>query len=47
MLENGYPMLNIKAKDKLEFNTRMITFSDSGDSVSANEYLWHYYTLQK
>ncbi|MEA3373969.1 MAG: Fic family protein [Campylobacterota bacterium] len=43
LLSAGYPMLNIKAKDKLEFNKRMIAFYDSGDYASALEYLRDYY----
>jgi Fic family protein len=43
LLSAGYPMLNIKAKDKLEFNTRMITFYDSGNYVEALQYLRDYY----
>ncbi|MFA6144572.1 MAG: Fic family protein [Sulfurimonas sp.] len=46
LLNAGYPMLNIKAKDKLEFNTRMIEFYDSADYVRALEYLRDYYTLK-
>lgn len=46
LLKAGYPMLNIKAKDKLEFNTQMIAFYDSGDYVRALEYLRDYYTLK-
>jgi Fic family protein len=43
LLSAGYPMLNIKAKDKLEFNTQMIAFYDSGNYLKALEYLRDYY----
>jgi len=43
LLLAGYPILNIKAKDRLEFNTMMIKFYDSGDYVQAVEYLLSYY----
>jgi Fic family protein len=43
LLSAGFPMLNIKAKDKLEFNKTMIVFYDSGDYVHALEYLRDYY----
>lgn len=43
LLSNGYPMLNIKAKDKLEFNQQMILFYDTADYVTALEYLRDYY----
>ena len=46
LLEAGYPMLNIKAKDKLEFNTKMIAFYDSADYVQALDYLCSYYSLK-
>lgn len=46
LLGAGYPMLNIKAKDKLEFNTQMIAFYDSGDYVRALDYLGSYYALK-
>lgn len=43
LLSAGFPMLNIKVKDKLEFNKRMISFYDSGNYISATEYLRDYY----
>jgi Fic family protein len=43
LLSAGYPMLNIKAKDKLEFNKQMISFYDSGNYIAALEYLRDYY----
>lgn len=46
LLEAGYPMLNIKAKDKLEFNTQMIVFYDSADYVRTLDYLCNYYILK-
>ena len=46
LLSNGYPMLNIKAKNKLTFNQQMILFYDSGNYISALEYLRDYYIQQ-
>jgi len=46
LLDAGYPILNIKAKDKLEFNTQMIAFYDSGNYGRALEYLRDYYILK-
>ena len=43
LLSNGYPMLNIKAKDRLEFNKQMIAFYDSGDYMKTLKYLLTYY----
>jgi len=43
LLDNGYPILNIKAKDKLEFNKMMIEFYDNDDILKAIEYLVKYY----
>jgi Fic family protein len=43
LLANGYPILNIKAKDKLQFNQQMILFYDTADYVMALEYLRDYY----
>ncbi len=43
LLEAGYPILNIKAKDKLEFNSMMIRFYDGDDIVPSVEYLMNYY----
>lgn len=43
LLDNGYPILNIKAKDKLEFNKMMIEFYDNDDILKAIEYLVNYY----
>ena len=43
LLTAGFPMLNIKVKDKLEFNKVMITFYDSGDYLTALAYLLNYY----
>jgi len=43
LLTAGFPMLNIKAKDKLEFNKVMIAFYDSEDYLTALEYLLDYY----
>ena len=45
LLANGYPMLNIKAKDKLEFNQQMISFYDTADYIPTLEYLRDYYVL--
>ncbi len=46
LLKNGYPMLNIKAKDKLLFNTMMIEYYDNDDIVKAVLWLLQYYTKQ-
>ncbi len=43
LLSAGFPMLNIKVKNKLEFNQQMIKFYDSGNYVIALEYLRDYY----
>jgi len=47
LLQNGYPMLNIKAVDKLEFNKQMIDFYNGGEDISKSlEYLMDYYFQQ-
>ena len=46
LLQNGYPLLNIKAKDKLEFNRMMIEFYDTDTITQAIEYLMDYYVKQ-
>jgi Fic family protein len=46
LLDNGYPILNIKAKNKLEFNKVMIEFYDSDNIKKAIEYLVNYYIKQ-
>jgi Fic family protein len=46
LLDNGYPILNIKAKNKLEFNRVMIKFYDNDDIKKAIEYLVNYYIKQ-
>jgi len=46
LLESGYPILNIKAKDKLEFNKVMIEFYDGDEINKAIEYLVNYYIKQ-
>lgn len=46
LLDNGYPILNIKAKDKLELNKVMIDFYDGDDINKAIEYLVNYYIKQ-
>jgi Fic family protein len=46
LLSNGYPILNIKAKDKLEFNTKMIEFYNSKDMQPILDYLISYYIEQ-
>ncbi len=43
LLKNGYPMLNIKVKDKLEFNKKMIAFYDGEDINAVIMYLVEYY----
>ncbi len=46
LIQSGYPILNIKAKDKLEFNKKMIAFYNSDDIVSSIKYLMNYYAIQ-
>ena len=46
LLSSGFPMLNIKAKDKLAFNTMMLNFYDSGDYLIAVTFLLDYYLSQ-
>jgi len=46
LLSNGYPILNIKAKDKLEFNIKMIEFYNSKDIQPILDYLVNYYIEQ-
>ena len=46
LLDNGYPILNIKAKDKLEFNKQMIAFYDGEEIWQSIEYLMEYYVKE-
>lgn len=46
LLQNGYPIFNLLAKDKLEFNTKMIEFYDTKDGTNLLEYLIKYYLKQ-
>ena len=46
LLKNGYPILNLLAKDKLEFNTKMIEFYDTKDGTNLIEFLIEYYLGQ-
>lgn len=46
LLSNGYPMLNIKAKDKLEFNKMMINYYDNDELLVGVDYLLRYYINQ-
>ena len=46
LLSSGYPILNIKAKNRLEFNEMMIAFYDGRDIVKSVEYLAAYYEKQ-
>ncbi len=46
LIEAGHPILNIKAKDRLEFNSMMIKFYDGDDITPSIEYLMEYYVLQ-
>ena len=46
LLDNGYPILNIKAKDKLAFNKQMIAFYDGEDITQSIEYLMDYYVKE-
>lgn len=43
LLKNGYPIFNLLAKDKLEFNTKMIDFYDTKDGTNLLEFLIEYY----
>ena len=46
LIECGYPILNIKAKDRLEFNSMMVKFYDGDDITPSIEYLMNYYLKQ-
>jgi len=46
LLSAGYPMLNIKAKDKVEFNSKMIEFYESDSICETLRYLVAYYVKQ-
>ena len=46
LIEVGYPILNIKAKNRLEFNSMMIGFYDGDDIAPSIEYLMNYYIEQ-
>ncbi|MDQ7083561.1 MAG: Fic family protein [Sulfurovum sp.] len=46
LIEAGYPILNIKAKDRLGFNRMMLTFYDGDDIDTSIEYLIVYYTKE-
>jgi len=46
LLNYGYPIFNIKVKDKLEFNTQMIKFYDSDNIELILKYLVDYYIKQ-
>ncbi|MEA2110919.1 MAG: Fic family protein [Campylobacterota bacterium] len=46
LLHAGLPILNIKAKDRLEFNSKMISFYDTENYVEILTYLVHYYEVQ-
>ena len=46
LLSHGYPMLNIKAKDKLAFNTKMVEYYDTDNILKAVMYLLKYYIKQ-
>lgn len=46
LLSCGYPMLNIKAKDKVEFNSKMIEFYESDSLCDTLRYLVAYYMKQ-
>ena len=46
LIEAGYPILNIKAKDRLEFNSMMVKFYDGDDITSSIKYLVDYYIKQ-
>lgn len=46
LISSGYPILNIKAKDRLEFNKMMLGFYDSMNLSPALNYLIEYYIEQ-
>ena len=46
LIEAGCPILNIKAKDRLEFNSMMVKFYNGDDIAPSIEYLTEYYVLQ-
>lgn len=46
LISHGYPILNIKAKDRLKFNQQMVAFYDSQDVLVALGYLLAYYIKQ-
>lgn len=46
LIEAGHPILNIKAKDRLEFNSMMIRFYEGDDVPLSIEYLMQYYVKQ-
>ena len=46
LLKNGYPILNIKVKDKLEFNKQMLEFYNGGSILNFLQYLTEYYYQQ-
>ncbi|MDR2008236.1 MAG: Fic family protein [Alphaproteobacteria bacterium] len=39
LLSAGFPIINVAAKDKLEFNTLMLEFYESGNVAKMNEFL--------
>ncbi len=43
LLDSGYPILNIKAIDKLEFNRMMIDYYDTDDIHRSTKWLMDYY----
>jgi Fic family protein len=46
LISNGYPILNIKAKDSLEFNKKMLGFYDTQSLSEVLPYLVDYYIEQ-
>ncbi len=46
LIETGYPILNIKAKNRLEFNGMMLKFYDGDDISPSIKYLMEYYVEQ-
>ena len=46
LLKEGYPILNIKVKDKLKFNQKMIDFYEGENIQNIIQYLVHYYINQ-
>ncbi len=46
LLDSGYPIMNIKAKDRVEFNRKMVEFYDGEAIEVILNYLLSYYKIQ-